>query len=135
MTGQGIPPSLSDWVVRAEHDLRTAEHTLTLLEDCPFDTVCFHAQQCAEKYVKALLLSSGVIFPYTHDLSQLLTLLPQRDGMALMGLGVEVLNPYTVQGRYPGPWSPFDRPEAEAAVAIAREVREVVRALLPPDAL
>lgn len=44
------------WIKKAEGDLKTAEHTLTLKERCPFDTVCFHAQQCAEKYLKALLV-------------------------------------------------------------------------------
>ena len=44
------------WIKKAESDLKTAEHTLTLKENCPFDTVCFHAQQCAEKYLKALLV-------------------------------------------------------------------------------
>ncbi|MBI4384722.1 MAG: HEPN domain-containing protein [Nitrospinae bacterium] len=43
------------WVEKAEHDLRNAEHALTLKDDCPFDTACFHTQQCAEKYLKALL--------------------------------------------------------------------------------
>jgi HEPN domain-containing protein len=47
------------WIEKAEHDLRNAEHTLTLRdEDCPFDTVCFHAQQCVEKYLKGWLSSS-----------------------------------------------------------------------------
>lgn len=31
------------WVGKADHDLKNAEHTLTLQDDCPFDTVCFHA--------------------------------------------------------------------------------------------
>lgn len=44
------------WIKKAEGDLKTAEHALTLKERCPFDTVCFHAQQCAEKYLKALLV-------------------------------------------------------------------------------
>ena len=44
------------WVERAEEDLVNAEHTLTLEENCPVGTVCFHAQQCAEKYLKALLI-------------------------------------------------------------------------------
>ena len=56
-----VPPEIlqqvSQWVEKAEHDLTTAEHTLTLLKDCPFDTVCFHAQQCAEKYLKGFLVS------------------------------------------------------------------------------
>jgi len=33
------------WIEKAENDLRNAEHTLTLVENCPFDNVCFHAQQ------------------------------------------------------------------------------------------
>lgn len=44
------PETLSivrDWVEKADNDLRNAEHTLTLRKDCPYDTVCFHAQQCA----------------------------------------------------------------------------------------
>jgi len=56
------------WIRKADHDLRNAEHTLTLQEDCPFDTVCFHAQQCAEKYLKALLVWTSTDFPKTHDL-------------------------------------------------------------------
>ncbi len=36
------------WVEKADNDLRTAAHTLTLVENCPTDTVCFHAQQCVE---------------------------------------------------------------------------------------
>ena len=51
----GAPERLRNvrqWVAKAENDLRNAEHTLTLQEECPFDTVCFHAQQCAEKYLK-----------------------------------------------------------------------------------
>ena len=46
------------WVEKAEHDLRNAEYVLSMEHDCPTDTVCFHCQQCAEKYLKALLLST-----------------------------------------------------------------------------
>jgi len=51
------------WIEKAEHDLRNAEHTMTLKEDCPFDTVCFHAQQCAEKYLKGFLVFQSSDFP------------------------------------------------------------------------
>ena len=52
------PPELialvRQWLQKASHDLINAEHTLKLPDDeCPLDTVCFHAQQCAEKYLKA----------------------------------------------------------------------------------
>ena len=46
-----VPPEIlslvRQWVEKAEEDLRTAEHTLTLENDCPYGTVCFHAQQCS----------------------------------------------------------------------------------------
>jgi hypothetical protein len=35
--------SVAQWASKADHDFRNAEYTLTLQEDCPFDTVCFHA--------------------------------------------------------------------------------------------
>ncbi|ALA58312.1 HEPN domain-containing protein [Nitrospira moscoviensis] len=63
------------WVEKAEHDLRNAEHTLTIRdEDCPFDTVCFHAQQCVEKYLKGWLASRQLDAPRSHDLVVLLNL-------------------------------------------------------------
>jgi len=46
-------------------------HTLMLDENCPYDTICFHAQQCVEKYLKALLTSTHTDFPKTHDLIEL----------------------------------------------------------------
>lgn len=45
-----------EWVAKAENDLKNATHTLRLGTDCPTDNVCFHTQQCVEKYLKALLV-------------------------------------------------------------------------------
>ena len=47
------------WVEKADNDLKNASHTLGLEEDCPTDTVVFHAQQCVEKYLKRCLLWMG----------------------------------------------------------------------------
>ena len=55
-----------------EPDVYTnAEHTLTMGEDCPYDTVCFHTQQCVEKYLKALLTYLSIDFPKIHDVGEL----------------------------------------------------------------
>jgi len=62
---------VSQWLRKADNDLRTAEHTLTLVEDCPFDTIGFHAQQCTEKALKAVLAAHGSDVPRTHDLRKL----------------------------------------------------------------
>lgn len=43
---------------------------------CPADVVCFHAEQCVEKYLKALLTLKAIDFPKTHNIAELVALLP-----------------------------------------------------------
>ena len=115
------------WTEKAEHDLKAAEHTLLLdNSECPFDTVCFHAQQCAEKYLKGLLVFQGIRFPRTHDLRLLLQLALERFPLKLEIAEVLGLNRYTIEARYPGDWQPIGRKEAQAALTIARKVRRAV---------
>lgn len=123
------------WIKKAENDLLNAEHTLNLGENCPVDTVCFHAQQCAEKYLKAWLVFCSEETPRTHDL---IILLQQTEQDGLMGVDAEwlfPLNRYNVEARYPGDWGPIDRSEAEDAVGYARKVRDSVRNALPNNVL
>lgn len=131
MTG---PPDASGglgWLEKAEHDLRNAEHTLTLDDDdCPFDTVCFHAQQCVEKCLKAVLVLRRVDFPKTHDVVVLMRLVPADSRFDLGVADLSALNRYAVETRYPGDWEPIGRVEADSAAAIARRVRDSVRALI-----
>ncbi len=47
---------ICEWVIKTENNLKNAVHSLKLGKECPTDTVCFHAQQCVEKYLKALLV-------------------------------------------------------------------------------
>lgn len=73
-------PRLEDlvrsWVDKAEHDLLNIENNLAAKE-IPWDTVGFHAQQCGEKYLKALLVFHRIDFPKIHDLTELYALLPK----------------------------------------------------------
>lgn len=55
------------WVTRAEEDFALAQAALRRKQPL-VSGACFHAQQCAEKYMKALLISKGADFPKTHDL-------------------------------------------------------------------
>ena len=123
------------WVEKAEHDLRNAEYVLGLAKDCPTDTVCFHCQQCAEKYLKALLIHHGIDFPRTHDLVVLLNLAAHAADLALGMEQVQPLNRYSVEARYPGDWDPIDIEEAGDALRKARAVREAIRAILPEGAM
>ena len=124
-----------EWVRKAENDLRNAEHTLTLESDCPFDTVCFHAQQCAEKYLKALLVHRGSSPPKIHDLTELFPLVQQNGSIDIDHRDTELLVPYAVEPRYPVNWEPITREDAEKAVEAAKRVRAAVRSVLPEEAL
>lgn len=66
---------------KAENDLKNIRACLAS-RDPAWDTVCFHAQQAAEKYLKAYLVLQGSIPPRTHDLGLLLRLAKDFD-MAL----------------------------------------------------
>ena len=44
------------WLEKARNDLRNEDHTHTMGDECPFDTVCYHAHQCVEKCLKGLLV-------------------------------------------------------------------------------
>ena len=47
---------LREWLVKAENDLTAASQILKMGKAAPMDTICFHAQQCLEKYIKAILV-------------------------------------------------------------------------------
>ena len=63
------------WLRKAESDLLNARIILSSeAGNLPFDTVCFHCQQAAEKSLKAYLISLDISFPKTHNIGQLVEL-------------------------------------------------------------
>jgi HEPN domain-containing protein len=125
---------VSEWVSKAENDLKTAAHTLRLGKDCPTDTVCFHAQQVAEKYLKALLAVHDIAFPRTHNIRKLAELLPTGVQLNFPPDEPDELTDYATGARYPG-WGEISLRDARHALAIARRLRRDVRKLLPKEAL
>jgi HEPN domain-containing protein len=120
-----------EWVEKAENDLTNAAHTLQLGRACPTDTVCFHAQQCVEKYVKALLSYLGIDFPRIHHIADLVSLLPRGHRPRLTAAEEVRLTDYASVVRYPGQYKRITLSEARSAVALARRVRKAVRKHLP----
>ena len=53
--------TVKEWIAKAEADFSTATRELQAAESPNFDAVCFHAQQCAEKLMKALLIHLSVV--------------------------------------------------------------------------
>ncbi len=115
------------WFKKAENDLVTAEHTLTL-EHPPYDTICFHAEQCAEKYLKGFLTFLEIEFPKTHSIEDLVSLCKKSAPSIESELGdVEILSSYGVEVRYPDELY-YDIPaeDAHEAISLAKKVREFV---------
>jgi HEPN domain-containing protein len=122
-------------VEKAEHDLKAAAHLLGMGKDCPTDTVCFHAQQTAEKYLKAYLVVSGTDFPKSHDVEALIAMLPST---ILPGITMEDqrrLTAYATVTRYPGGYEAIPLAEARRALRLARQVRRIIRKSLPRKVL
>lgn len=66
-----MKPIAAEWVAKAEGDYATARRELRARKQPNFDAVCFHAQQCAEKYLKGLLQEQRLVIPRTHNLDAL----------------------------------------------------------------
>lgn len=117
-------PLACRWLRKALDDLKLARAALQLGVDPGL--AAFHAQQAAEKSLKALLAAYDVPPPKTHDLWELIALLGRRvDVSFLRELGAEELTYYAVEPRYPGP--PIEEEEAEDAVTRAEQVVEWAR--------
>ena len=116
------------WVTRAEEDFALARAALRRKQPLA-SGACFHAQQCAEKYMKALLLSRGADFPKTHDLL-LLNNLCSAKGILLEiePRHLNTLTDFAVRTRYPG--NDPTAEDAKEAIALAKLVRTFARKFL-----
>jgi HEPN domain-containing protein len=94
--------------------------------DAVWDGICFHAQQCAEKYIKAFLEEQTLAFQKTHDLVGLMDLsgglLPELN---LLRSQLAHLSTFGITTRYPGVQA--DQHAADEALKTAAETRTVVR--------
>ena len=117
------------WLAKAEGDLGVARHLAT--ESTYFAAAAFHAQQAAEKHLKALLVAHQVEFPKTHDLEELLDLIAAVDAALSDSLrDAALLTPYGVEARYPSDAPAPTAAEARRAIAVAEKVREAIERAL-----
>lgn len=120
---------LAEWVSKAEGDYDTAQRELKVRRKPNYDAVCFHAQQSAEKYLKAFLVSREIEPPRIHNLIELLKPCSNQDGsFELIHPVLDSLMTYAVDIRYLGDIS--TKEEARDAVNAMKQVREFVRVKL-----
>ncbi len=121
-----MKPITLEWVEKAEGDFAVASRELRARVRPNHDAACFHAQQAAEKYLKACLQEHEIRFEKTHNLGLLLdllhTVLPEWEGLRA---SLHELSTYAIAFRYPGETA--DREQARHAVRLCRDVRRRAR--------
>jgi len=110
-----------DRLARARGDLVLARQPLP--QGAFYEDLCFHAQQAAEKALKAVYLHHGWSFRYTHDLEELVTNL-RRKGLAVPAVVDEatILTSFAWEARYPGLSEPVSDEEYREAIRHAQAV-------------
>ncbi len=121
-----MKPFTQEWIDKAEGDFATAGRKLRARKNPNYDSVCFHAQQCVEKYFKAYLQDAGIAFAKTHDLVTLLDLLlPMEPSWDVFRLRLRGLTMAAVEIRYPG--KSADKLDAKEMYKLCRELRDLVQ--------
>lgn len=123
------------WLEYADEDLRLAEHTLTMEHRCPYRLAAYHAQQCAEKHLKAYLVVRNIDFPFTHNLSLLLELCGDTPAWGSSLEDAEELSRFAIMTRNPGEDREVTREQALRAVLLASRVAAVVRDALAREGI
>lgn len=121
------------WLRKADEDLAAARLLMTESPDLCYASA-FHAQQAAEKYLKATLVWHQVEFPKTHDIGLLLRLVATTDSVLIAGLGgAEELTVYSVEVRYPSDLPDPTLTQVREAFGLAELVRDAVLGHLPDE--
>ena len=119
------------WLRWADEDLALAEHTAADPDVVPRGA-CVWAHQAAEKALKALLILHNMDPPKLHDLDRLAQRLPDEEGSAFMPLELPELTRWSIEGRYPADMDEATHADGLQAIAVARQVLDVVRTRIPP---
>jgi HEPN domain-containing protein len=117
------------WMSYADEDLDLANYALKMPGSRSYRLIAFHAQQCAEKFLKAYLVYYDIDFPYTHDIRKLLKLCGNAIWIEQIK-NAEELTPFAVTTRYPMLDEKVTEIEAVEAVNLASMVRKTIRKAL-----
>jgi HEPN domain-containing protein len=117
------------WVAKAEADFHSAQRELRARKGPNYDSACFHAQQCGEKYLKARLVEAGLGFPKVHSLTALLhMILPLEPTWTDLREDAAQLTSFAVEFRYPS--KSADKSLAREALQRCKRIRDRVRTSL-----
>lgn len=127
--GEAVAKKVKEWLRHADEDLRLARHAFKLKSSVPYKLIAYHAQQCAEKNIKAYLVFKKIDFPFSHNISALLEMLPSSADWLPEIKSAARLTTYAITTRYPGK-DKVSKKEAVRAVELAETVQKtIIRAL------
>jgi len=114
------------WFKKAESDIKTIENNLKS-DSPPTDTICFHAQQSIEKYIKGTLIYYNQHISKTHDLVNLLSIIVKHlPELSLFEEELEEINTYGVEIRYPDLDYDPTLEESKKAYKTALEIKQII---------
>lgn len=117
-----------EWIEKAEGDYYSALREYRARKNPNYDSACFHAQQCVEKYFKAYLQKANIFFSKTHDLNVLLDLvLPKLPLWEVYRKDLKMVSNYAVEVRYPGEFA--QKEEAKETIRVMKQIRKEFRIL------
>jgi len=121
-----MKPATREWVAKAEEDFLSATDLARRRKRPVWNSICFHAQQCAEKYLKARMQEAGLSIPKTHDLEILLNqLLPSEPLWSAFRPATQNLTDFAVSFCYPG--DNATKSETQQALKDCKVIRREVR--------
>jgi HEPN domain-containing protein len=116
---------LKNWLFRANEDIAVIENLSEAGTELYASTICFHAQQAVEKFLKAFLVFHNIDFPRTHDLEFLLAECQKID-QSDFDFDFGSLTDFGVSVRYPDDFFVPDKEDTILYLKIAREVKKLV---------
>ncbi len=135
VTDTEILKKVRQWLHFADEDIRLARHALCLPNDIPYRLVAYHAQQCAEKCLKAYCVFHRLDFPYTHNISRLMEFCGKDASWLESLIDADELSYYAITTRYPGIDEEVTAEEASHAIRLAELVQSTIRKVLAEKGL
>jgi len=122
------PGSPKEWLSYAKSDLELAR--IAKSPNVMRELLCFHAQQAAEKALKAILIKENIDFPRTHNLRILLDKIPSKINLPAEIEDAVILTDYAVSIRYPGDMEDVTDADYHEALILARTVLDWVATII-----
>lgn len=120
---------IQQWIFRAREDIAVIQDLAKSGIEYYTSTICFHAQQAVEKYLKAFLILHDIDFPKTHDVDFLLLKCQEIDPVSFQ-FDFKSLTEYGVSVRYPDDFNIPSIDETKEYIEIALDVKEVAEKLI-----